>query len=82
MKRKTKTRVTVDFPVEEHKRLKAMAAILGISMQEYIITCVEENLYSENVPNAETLNVFMETDEGKNLKKYKNIDELIKKFGT
>ena len=79
---KTKTRVTVDFPIDEHRRLKAVSAILGISMQEYIITCVEENLYSKNIPNQETLKVFKETDEGKNLNVYKSVDELIKKFGV
>ena len=42
---------------------------------------IKKNLYSENIPNSETLNVFMETDKGKNLKTYKNPDELMKKFG-
>lgn len=79
--RQSKTRVTVDFPQEEHKRLKAVAALLGVSMQEYIIGCVEEKLYSENIPNAKTLKVFRETEEGRGLNACKNVDDLIKKLG-
>ena len=42
---------------------------------------IKKNLYSENIPNSETLNVFRETDKDKNLKTYKNLDELMEKFG-
>ena len=42
---------------------------------------IKKNLYSENIPNFETLNVFRETDKDKNLKTYKNLDELMEKFG-
>ena len=34
-KKKT-TRVTVDFPVAEHRKLKALAALEGVTLQEYI----------------------------------------------
>ncbi len=33
---KKTTRVTVDFPVAEHRKLKALAALEGITLQEYI----------------------------------------------
>lgn len=74
------TRVTVDFPNDEHKRLKAVAALLGVSIKDYIIFCVEEMLYSKNIPNKKTKKVFAETDEGKNLTACKNIDDLIEKL--
>ena len=32
------TRVTVDFPTDEHRRLKALASLEGVTMQEYIRT--------------------------------------------
>jgi len=35
-KRKKTTRVTVDFPVSQHRRLKALAALEGVTLQEYI----------------------------------------------
>jgi len=45
--RKNTTRVTVDFPKAQHRRLKARAALAGVSLQEYIrgrITIEEENI--------------------------------------
>lgn len=77
---KNKTRVTVDFPQSEHKRLKAVSALMGMSMQEYIIGCVEEKLY-EATPNAKTKKVFKETDEGKGLKAAKDVNDLKKQLG-
>lgn len=34
-KKKT-TRVTVDFPTAQHRKLKAIAALEGVTLQEYI----------------------------------------------
>ncbi len=42
--RKT-TRVTVDMPSAKHKRLKAIAALKGETLQEFILTCVEEKIH-------------------------------------
>ena len=33
---KRTTRVAIDFPIKEHRRLKALAALEGLSLQEYI----------------------------------------------
>lgn len=41
--RKT-TRVTVDIPSEKHKRLKAVAALKGETLQEFILSCVDEKM--------------------------------------
>lgn len=50
-KRKT-TRVTVDFPDNEHKRLKALAALEGVTMQEYIRTHVMNKVNAADIPDA------------------------------
>jgi hypothetical protein len=50
-------------------------------MKDLILSCLKENLLSENVPNEETIRVFKETDEGKNLIHFKNADEMIDKLG-
>jgi antitoxin component of RelBE/YafQ-DinJ toxin-antitoxin module len=75
------TRVTVDFPNEEHKRLKAVAALMGMSIKDYIILCVEEKIFSKNIPNKKTKKVFEETDRGKNLTACENVDDMIEKLG-
>ena len=33
---KKTTRVTVDFPIAQHRKLKAQAALEGVTLQEYI----------------------------------------------
>lgn len=50
---KKTTRVTVDFPVAQHRKLKAIAALQGVSLQEYIRHKVIEDSDSENCSNAE-----------------------------
>lgn len=74
------TRLTFELPVVDHKKLKAMAALSGVSLKDLILTCLKENLLSENAPNEKTLRVFKETDEGKNLVHYKDVDDLIDKL--
>jgi hypothetical protein len=46
-----KTRVTVDFPIEKHKRLKAIAALKGETLQEFILNSVEEKMAEPKVKN-------------------------------
>lgn len=79
--RKERTRVTVDFPLEEHRRLKAVSALMGLSMQEYIIECVEEKLYSTNIPNAKTRKAIEDVEKGKGTKAAKDVDDLKKQLG-
>lgn len=74
-------RLTFELPAVDHKKLKAIAALAGVSLKDLILECLKENLLSENVPNEETIRVFKETDEGKNLVHYKNADDLIDKLG-
>ena len=78
---KERTRVTVDFPLEEHRRLKAVAALIGLSMQAYIIGCVEEKLYSTNIPNAKTKKAIKNVENGKGIKTAKDADDLKKQLG-
>lgn len=49
--RKT-TRVTVDFPEKEHRRLKALASLEGVTMQEYIRTHVMEKVNAAEISDA------------------------------
>lgn len=78
--RKERTRVTVDFPLAEHRHLKAVSALMGVSMQEYIIECVEEKLYSKNIPNAKTRKTIEDLENGIGVKKAKNVKDLKKQL--
>lgn len=74
-------RMTVDIPAEDHKRLKALAAVLGRSMRELVADWIHGNLYSENVPNAETLKVMSDIEKGKDLVESKDIQDMFRKLG-
>lgn len=51
-RKKNTTRVTVDFPINEHKHLKAMAALEGVTIQEYIRSHVMEKVQGTTIPDA------------------------------
>lgn len=72
-------RMTIDMPLNEHKKLKAMAAFFGISLKELVLICLRDHLLNE--PNEETLKAFKETDEGKGLVRCKDFNDFIDKLG-
>lgn len=75
------TRFTFELPAIDHKKLKALAALAGVSLKDLILSCLRENLLSSNTPNAETTKVFEDTDKGKNLISFKNAKDLIDTLG-
>ena len=70
--------MTIDIPAEDHKRLKALAAVLGKSMREIVADWIHGNLYSENTPNAETLKAI---ERGKDLIESKDAQDLFRRLG-
>ena len=46
------TRVTVDFPDNEHRRLKALASLEGVTLQEYIRTHVMDKVNATNISDV------------------------------
>lgn len=74
-------RMTIDVPAEDHTRLKALAAVLGMSMRELILGWMQEHLYSSNSPNKETLNAIENIEKGKNLVEAKDAEDLFRKLG-
>lgn len=74
-------RMTIDIPAEDHKRLKALAALLGKSMREIVADWIHGSLYSENTPNAETMKAIDSIEKGKDLIESKNAQEFFKKLG-
>lgn len=52
------TRLTFELPAVDHKKLKAIAALAGVSLKELIVTCLKDNLLSGDIPNEETIKVF------------------------
>jgi len=73
------TRMTIDFPKKEHKKLKALAALKGVSLRSLVLEFIHEGM--EKIPNAETLAAMKDADEGTNLNTYSSVEEMIKKLG-
>ncbi|MBI3236270.1 MAG: hypothetical protein HYZ48_00950 [Chlamydiales bacterium] len=76
--KRAKTRVTVDFPPDEHKRLKAIAALQGVTLQDLIVECVNEKMHK---PNAKTIEMIRKAERGEGLVECKDFDDFIKKIG-
>lgn len=75
------TRMSIDVPKKEHRKLKVIAAMRGVSMKQIILEALSQKLYSDNVPNAETERVLRESDEGKNLTTCKDFNDFRSQLG-
>lgn len=73
------SRITIDIPKADHKKLKAQAALLGKSMKDIVLEGINTALCN-NIPNAETRKVIEEIEKGKGLLKSKNLEDLFKKL--
>ena len=86
MTTKTNTRVTVDIPTIDHKKLKMIAAFHGKTMKEIFVELIERGLeeYQEctqsHEPNETTKQTIENINKKKNLKKASSVDELFKKL--
>ena len=50
--KKRTTRVTVDFPKAEHRKLKAMAALEGVTLQDYIRSRVSPEIEENDIADS------------------------------
>lgn len=88
MKKAELSRITIDIPKTSHKKLKAMAALQGVSMREVINNLIDQQILGDSaecphghIPNKKTTKVLKNIKEGKNLVKAENVQELLKKLG-
>ena len=75
------SRITIDISLVNHRRLKALSAILGKSMRDIIIDSIEEHLHKIKIPNKETLQAIVNIEAEKDLIKAENAEDLFKKLG-
>ena len=77
--KETLSRITIDIPIESHKRLKVMATLLGKSMREIVVESIEERL--NKYPNKETLKTIKDIENKKGLVEAVDAADLFKKLG-
>ena len=88
MVNKVNTRVTVDIPTIDHKKLKILAAFHGKTMREIFVEIIEQGLeqYPEcpknHTPNEKTKKALESTKNKKGLKKTESVEELFKKLSN
>ena len=86
MTNKVNTRITVDIPTVDHKKLKMLAAFHGKSMREIFVELIEHGLehYQEcpenHEPNEITKKALEDVKAKKSSKKAKTVEELFKKL--
>ncbi|NGX34581.1 MAG: hypothetical protein K1060chlam1_00934 [Candidatus Anoxychlamydiales bacterium] len=74
-------RMSIDVPITDHKRIKALATVEGVTIKEFVTECVHEKIYPENIPNSKTKKAIEDIRKKRNLKKAKNVNELFKDLG-
>jgi hypothetical protein len=76
----TKTaRLTIDLPKADHKRLKMAASLMGTSIKSLVLMSVEEFMHRK--PNKVTVKAIRQSETGRGLKKFNNMDELFDDLG-
>ena len=86
MSLKANTRITVDIPTIDHKKLKMLAAFHGKSMREIFVDLIEQGLerYQEcperHEPNAITKKAIDQVKNRRGLKKAATVEDLFKKL--
>lgn len=74
------TRMSIDIPLKDHRRIKVLAAAEGLSLKDFVIGCIHERINPEKNPNAKTRKAMEEARKGKTLKA-KSIADLYNDLG-
>ncbi len=73
------SKLTINLPIGEHKRLKAAALMMGLSMKDLVIVSFEE--FIRRRPNKVTEKAMRQAETGKGVKKFNSLDDLLKDLG-
>lgn len=73
------TRLTIDLPSSEHKRLKMAASLMDVSMKQLVLMSVDD--FMQKKLNKVTEKALKQSKAGKNLKKFDNLDDLFDDLG-
>ncbi len=73
------SRLTIDIPAAEHRRWKTLASLMDVSMKELVLMSVEN--FMQKKPNKVTQKALKQSINGKNLKKFNNLNDLFDDLG-
>lgn len=72
-------RYTMDLSNKDHKRIRATASLLGLSMKDLFLLSVEE--FTHKKFNKTTEKTLRDTDMGKGLHKFDTLQEMFEDLG-
>lgn len=75
------TRLSVEIPSNEHKKLKILADANGLTLRDFILIILDPILHPKKKPNKTTRKAIEDTEKGIGLKTYKNIDQMWEALG-
>ena len=73
------SRLTIDLPRTDHKRLKMAASLFGTTMKGLVLMSVEEFMHRK--PNKVTLKAIKQSETGKGIKKFDSLEDLFNDLG-
>ncbi|HSW72627.1 MAG TPA: hypothetical protein VLG44_04395 [Chlamydiales bacterium] len=73
------SRLTIDLPSREHRKIKMAASMMDISMKDLVLLSLDEFMHRKF--NKVTEKAMKQGREGKNVKKFKNMEELFEDLG-
>lgn len=68
-------RITLDVPATQHKKIKMIASMMDLSIKDLMLMSFEEFMHKKY--NKVTEKAIKETLTGKNVKKFKTLEDLI-----
>ena len=72
-------RMTIDIPKVNHKKLKALAAVLGTSMRDLVLDAIED-FVERKKPAGKLKQTIKEIEAGKGLVEVDDVEALFKKW--
>ena len=47
------TRMSIDIPIKDHKRIKVLAAAEGVTLKDFVIECIHEKIKPEKTAKSQ-----------------------------
>ncbi len=73
------SRLTIDLPITDHKRLKMAALMIGTSMKDLVLMSVEA--FMQRKPNQVTKKAIKQSETRKGTKKFDSLEDLFDDLG-
>ncbi|KPK32760.1 MAG: hypothetical protein AMS24_03170 [Chlamydiae bacterium SM23_39] len=81
MATKSTTKLSIEMPTKEHKKLKILADAMGISLKNFVLNALEYVLYPNKKPNKETIKAIEKIERGEGLIHCDSIEDFWYKAG-